>query len=115
MNKKQQVILSLLKEIDEICRKHQIEYFLSPRLTLCAVQEQPFPQNPLFGVVLMKVPEMERFRQVWRKIQEKKEHWIHEKSQMVSGILFKIRKYRYCLHESGHSQRVRISGTADKY
>ena len=63
MNKKQQVILSLLKEIDEICRKHQIEYFLSPRLTLCAVQEQPFPQNPLFGVVLMKVPEMERFRQ----------------------------------------------------
>ena len=64
MNKKQQVILSLLKEIDEICRKHQIEYFLSPRLTLCAVQEQPFPQNPLFGVVLMKVPEMERFRQV---------------------------------------------------
>lgn len=64
MNKKQQVILSLLKEIDEICRKHQIEYFLSPRLTLCAVERQPFPQNPLFGVVLMKVSEMERFRQV---------------------------------------------------
>lgn len=63
MNKKQQVILSLLKEIDEICRKHQIEYFLSPRLTLCAVEGQPFPQNPLFGVVLMKVSEMERFRQ----------------------------------------------------
>lgn len=64
MNKKQQVILSLLKEIDEICRKHQIEYFLSPRLTLCAVEGQPFPQNPMFGVVLMKVSEMERFRQV---------------------------------------------------
>lgn len=58
------MILSLLKEIDEICRKHQIEYFLSPRLTLCAVEGQPFPQNPLFGVVLMKVSEMERFRQV---------------------------------------------------
>lgn len=58
------MILSLLKEIDEICRKHQIEYFLSPRLTLCAVERQPFPQNPLFGVVLMKVSEMERFRQV---------------------------------------------------
>ena len=63
MNRKQKVILSLLKEIDEICRKNNIEYYLSPRLTLCAVEGLPFPQNPYFGVVLMKTAEMERFRQ----------------------------------------------------
>lgn len=62
MKKEQQVILSLLKEIDQICRKHKIDYYLSPRLTLCAVKEESFPQNPLFGVVLMKVADMERFR-----------------------------------------------------
>lgn len=62
LRKEQQVILSLLEEIDEICQKEKIDYYLSPRLTLCAVTGQPFPQNPLFGVVLMKVGEMERFR-----------------------------------------------------
>jgi len=62
LNKKQKVILSLLQEIDEICRQNEIEYFLSPRLTLCAVENQPFPQNPMFGVVLMKTADMERFR-----------------------------------------------------
>ena len=62
MNKKQKVILSLLQEIDEICRQNKIEYYLSPRLTLCAVEGKPFPQNPMFGVVLMKTAEMERFR-----------------------------------------------------
>ena len=52
MNRKQKVILSLLKEIDEICRKNNIEYYLSPRLTLCAVEGLPFPQNPYFGAVV---------------------------------------------------------------
>lgn len=64
MKKEQQVVFSLLKEIDEICRKHKITYYLSPRLALCAVEGQPFPQNPQFGVVLMKVPDMECFRQI---------------------------------------------------
>ena len=62
MNKKQKGILSLLQEIDEICRRNKIEYYLSPRLTLCAVEGHPFPQNPMFGVVLMKTADMERFR-----------------------------------------------------
>ena len=62
LNKKQKVILSLLQEIDEICRRNKIEYYLSPRLTLCAVEGHPFPQNPMFGVVLMKTADMERFR-----------------------------------------------------
>lgn len=64
LNRKQKVILSLLQEIDDICRENKIEYFLSPRLTLCAVEGHPFPQNPMFGVVLMKTADMEHFRQV---------------------------------------------------
>ena len=75
MNKKQKVILSLLQEIDEICRRNKIEYYLSPRLTLCAVEGHPFPQNPMFGVVLMKTADMERFVWLWMKIQGKREHW----------------------------------------
>ncbi len=63
LKKEQQVILSLLKEIDRICRKEKIDYYLSPRLTLCAVTGQPFPSDPMAGEVLMKVGEMERFRQ----------------------------------------------------
>ena len=63
LKKEQQVILSLLKEIDGICRKEKIDYYLSPRLTLCAVTGQPFPSDPMAGEVLMKVGEMERFRQ----------------------------------------------------
>lgn len=64
MKKEQEVIISLLKEIDEICRKNKIDYYLSPRLTLCAVDNRPFPLNPLYGVVLMKTEDMERFRAI---------------------------------------------------
>lgn len=71
MKREQQEVLSLLKEIDVICRKHKIDYYLSPQLTLCGVTGQPFPQNPLAGVVLMKIPEMERFRHVFEEEQPK--------------------------------------------
>lgn len=62
MKREQQEVLSLLKEIDKICRKNKIPYYLSPQLTLCGVTGQPFPQDPLCGVVLMKTGDMERFR-----------------------------------------------------
>lgn len=62
LRKEQQVVLSLLKEIDKICRKEKIDYYLSPRLTLCAVTGQSLLSDPMAGEVLMKVGEMERFR-----------------------------------------------------
>ena len=62
MNKEQKEVLSLLTEIDKICRKHGITYFLSPQLTLCSVTGQPFPGNPNAGVVYMKIGDMEQFR-----------------------------------------------------
>ena len=64
LKKEQKVLLSLLKEIDNLCLKHKIDYYLSPRLTLCAVTGRAFPENPLYGVVLMKTDDMERFRQI---------------------------------------------------
>lgn len=62
MNKEQQVLLSLLKEIDEICKKNEIEYYLAPRLALHAFYEEKLPENPLAGGVLMKLSDMDKFR-----------------------------------------------------
>ena len=86
LRKEQQVVLSLLKEIDKICRKEKIDYYLSPRLTLCAITGQALPSDPMAGEILMKVGEMERFRlavedristgrALWMKIQGKRERW----------------------------------------
>ena len=116
MNKKQKVILSLLQEIDEICRRNKIEYYLSPRLTLCAVEGHPFPQNPMFGVVLMKTADMERIPVwLWMKIQGKREHMESMKSHKVLRILSEIHQYRYSVPESGQHQRLRISGNRSQY
>ncbi len=62
LNREQKEVLLLLKEIDAICRKHGINYYLSPRLTWCAVLGKEFPKNPLAGAVLIKIEEMEKLR-----------------------------------------------------
>ena len=67
MNREQQKILELLKEIDTICRKNKITYFLSPYFTLCAVTGRPFPQNPTAGNVYMKTGDMERFKNAFEE------------------------------------------------
>ena len=41
LTREQKKILELLKEIDIICRKNKITYFLSPYFTLCAVTGRP--------------------------------------------------------------------------
>ena len=67
LNREQQKILELLKEIDTICRKNKITYFLSPYFTLCAVTGRPFPQNPTAGNVYMKTGDMERFKNAFEE------------------------------------------------
>ena len=62
MNREQQKVLELLKEIDTICRKNKITYYLSPYLTLCAVTERPFPMNPASNDIYMKTGDMARFK-----------------------------------------------------
>ena len=71
MNKEQQVLLSLLKEVDKICTENKIEYYLAPRLAVHAVYGEGMPQSPLAGGILMKLADMERFRQAFS--QEKPE------------------------------------------
>ena len=70
MEREQREVLTLLKEIDALCRKHKITYYLSPELTFCAEKRKELPQNPLCGRVLMKIPDMLRFAEVFA--QEKK-------------------------------------------
>lgn len=65
MEKEQKEVLALLKEIDALCRKHKITYYLSPGLTFCAEKTKELPQNPLCGMVLMKIPDMLRFAEVF--------------------------------------------------
>lgn len=61
MKQEQQEVLALLREIDGICQRHKITYYLSPRLTFCGITTHALPQDPLCGLVLMKVSDMERF------------------------------------------------------
>ncbi|MFR7831985.1 MAG: hypothetical protein ACLU3F_11910 [Blautia wexlerae] len=65
MNREQQKVLELLKEIDIICRKNKITYYLSPYLTLCAVTERPFPMNPASNDIYMKTGDMARFKNIF--------------------------------------------------
>lgn len=65
MDREQQAVFALLREIDAICKKNKITYYISPRLTLCAVNGLEFPKSPTAGRILMKVSDMERFRQVF--------------------------------------------------
>lgn len=67
LNREQQKILELLKEIDTICRKNNITYYLSPYFTLCAVTGRPFPMNPASGAIYMKTGDMEKFKNVFEE------------------------------------------------
>ena len=62
MNEQQEVVFRLLTEIDKICRKNRIMYYLSPLLTLHAYMGKKFPEDPLAGVVYIKGRDMQNFR-----------------------------------------------------
>lgn len=61
MNNEIKEVIKLLTEIDKICRKEEILYYLGPQLTLCAVTGQELP-GPFAGTVYMRTEDMERFR-----------------------------------------------------
>ena len=71
MNKEQQVLLSLLEEVDRLCTKNKIEYYLAPRLAVHAVYGDEMPKSPLAGGILMKLSDMERFRLAYLKEERK--------------------------------------------
>lgn len=61
MDKEKKEVIKLLTEIDTICKRQGIPYYLSPQLTLCGVSGQGIP-NPFAGNIYMRTEDMERFR-----------------------------------------------------
>ncbi len=60
----QKTLFTLLTEIDGICRRHGISYFLSENTALAAVQIKAFGLERLNAEILMRVPDLERFIEV---------------------------------------------------
>ena len=61
MNREIKEVVKLLTEIDKICKREGIPYYLGPQLTLCCVTGQEIT-SPHAGVVYMRTADMERFR-----------------------------------------------------
>jgi len=61
------VALDLLMEIDEICRKNEIEYFLSPGLVKRAVEEVDFDEYYTTASVYMTLEDTLRFIQAFEE------------------------------------------------
>ena len=61
MNREIKEVAKLLAEIDKICKREGIPYYLGPQLTLCCVTGQEIT-SPHAGVVYMRTADMERFR-----------------------------------------------------
>ena len=62
MTEEQKMIYELLVELDEICSNHNLNYFLSPRMTLSIYARHELPASPLQGVLFLPVHQMEQFR-----------------------------------------------------
>ena len=61
LNREIKEVVKLLTEIDKICKREGIPYYLGPQLTLCCVTGQEIT-SPHAGVVYMRTGDMERFR-----------------------------------------------------
>ena len=61
MNREIKEVVKLLAEIDKICKREGIPYYLGPQLTLCCGYRAGDHQ-PHAGVVYMRTADMERFR-----------------------------------------------------
>ena len=53
MNKEQQVLLSLLEEVDRLCTKNKIEYYLAPRLAVHAVYGEEINMSDRSSLLLL--------------------------------------------------------------
>nr|WP_295280673.1 LicD family protein [uncultured Blautia sp.] len=66
MNREIKEVEKLLSEIDKICKREGIPYYLGPQLTLCCITGQEIT-NPHAGVIYMRTADMERFRLAFEK------------------------------------------------
>ena len=66
MNREIKEVVKLRDEIDKICKREGIPYYLGPQLTLYCVTGQEIT-SPNAGVVYMRTADMERSRLVVEK------------------------------------------------
>ena len=81
MTEIQRALFTLLTEVDDICRRHGITYFLHENSALEAVQKNHMGEERLNAEVIMRVPELLRFMEAFE--QEKPdgrslESWLNE-------------------------------------
>ena len=81
MTEIQKTLFTLLCEVDGICRKYGITYFLHENTALEAVQKDHMGEERMIAEVIMRVPELLRFMEAFEK--EKPAHrslesWLNE-------------------------------------
>ncbi|MBR2765589.1 MAG: hypothetical protein IKE03_06380 [Blautia sp.] len=62
MNQEQEILHTLLRELDQICRNNNLRYILSPRLAYNAVNGLGMPANLMYGMIMVAESDMERLR-----------------------------------------------------
>ena len=75
MNKSQQKQFEILCEVDRLCRKHRIKYYLSSGTLLGAVRHNGFiPWNDDMDIEMLR-DDYEKFKQIALKEMDKKYFW----------------------------------------
>jgi len=89
MKKVSDTIYTMLREVDEICRKEAIPYILSPELSRIAALGMDLNENPLSGIVYIHMKDMERFREAAeRNMPEKRALDSMEVNKRFPGFFF---------------------------
>ena len=64
MDKIQEKLLGLLKQIDETCQKHSITYYLGNETALCAIRWGHFADNCSGASIYMPEDDYDKFEQI---------------------------------------------------
>lgn len=114
MNKEQQVLLSLLEEVDRLCTKNKIKYYLAPRLAVHAVYGDEMPKSPLAGGILMKLSDMERFRLAYLK-EEREDRALESmyENKRFPGFFLRYEDKNSLCFRMDRGTKLRISGNRD--
>ncbi len=62
MNQEQEILHTLLRELDQTCRNNNLRYILSPRLAYNAVNGLGMPENLMYGMIMVAESDMEKLR-----------------------------------------------------
>lgn len=97
----QEVLLMMIKEIDSLCKKHDITYYLNGGNALGAIRHNGFiPWDDDFDIML-KIEDYHRLLEVCRKELDPNIWYIQEGWKDWPGCFSKIRLKNTYLHEQG--------------